>query len=556
MTFAEPPFKSVGRDAEAMDVTMIELAGADAAAPTEEGRLSGGASNEAQRPPGAALTFDETMTGLTLDEVSVVLVGDRPLLVPLSAGLAQRSGFIVIEVSDDSLLSLGVLPRREHVEVVDLVEPVESVESVEPVESDAPRPPSGPTAVPTPTAGVAVDGASPTAVPTPTAGVPVDGASPIAPNLGPVTTATGTWATWPTADAGADLAAAPGWPAPVPPIPDSSTGPSTAPTIKPSTAPTIEPGALASVERPAPVASSLSEAPVETARPINAMAASHLDWEPGALGWPYVERRLEAPSTGPDLPTTPPPPRLLTSGRPVNHHEAIEIVLRGDAIDDTDLIIELGDVATVSLAPITLAVAATSLTVVSGPRGSGKTSLLRLLAGFDTPTQGTGLVGGERLESIHPDDRASREAISAGFVPQAPFLVPDLTVAENVELPLLASDVSPAMARGTAEETLRLVGLGSVIGLPAAVLSGAEVRLAAVARALVSSPEIVFADEPFAGLSDEDAATVLALLHDVVADGGTVIIACTDSRARLHGVRQLLLDRGRLISDDVASATH
>ena len=530
MTFAEPPFKSVGRDAEAMDVTMIELAGADAAVPTEEGRLSGGASNEAQRPPGAALTFDETMTGLTLDEVSVVLVGDRPLLVPLSAGLAQRSGFIVIEVSDDSLLSLGVLPRREHVEVVDLVDLVEP---------DAPRPPSGPTTVPTPTVGV-----------------PVDGASPTAPNLGPVTTATGTWATWPTADAGADLAAVPGWPAPVPRIPDSSTGPSTAPTIKPSTAPTVEPGERASVERPAPVASSLSEAPVETARPINAMAASHLDWEPGALGWPYVERRLEAPSTGPDLPTTPPPPRLLTSGRPVNHHEAIEIVLRGDAIDDTDLIIELGDVATVSLAPITLAVAATSLTVVSGPRGSGKTSLLRLLAGFDTPTQGTGLVGGERLESIHPDDRASREAISAGFVPQAPFLVPDLTVAENVELPLLASDVSPAMARGTAEETLRLVGLGSVIGLPAAVLSGAEVRLAAVARALDSSPEIVFADEPFAGLSDEDAATVLALLHDVVADGGTVIIACTDSRARLHGVRQLLLDRGRLISDDVASATH
>ena len=79
---------------------------------------------------------------------------------------------------------------------------------------------------------------------------------------------------------------------------------------------------------------------------------------------------------------------------------------------------------------------------------------------------------------------------------------------------------------------------------------------AAVARALVSSPEIVFADEPFAGLSDEDAATVLACLHDVVADGGTVIVTCTDPRARLHGVRQLVLDRGRLLSDEVAFATH
>ena len=185
MTFAEPPFKPMGRDAESMDVTTIELAGADATAPTEEGRLSGGASNEAQGPPGAALSFDETMTGLTLDEVSVVLVGDRPLLVPLSAGLVQRSGFTVIEVSDDSLLSLGVLPRRKHVEVVELVE------------ADAARPPLGPTAA-----------------------VSVAGASPIAPDGGVSTTATGAWVTWPTAGAGADSASLPGWPASAPRTPD------------------------------------------------------------------------------------------------------------------------------------------------------------------------------------------------------------------------------------------------------------------------------------------------------------------------------------------------
>ena len=519
MTFTEPPFKYVARDAEAIDVTTKEFAGVDPAPLTEAGRLSGGDSNETPRPGDAALVFDETMTGLTLDEVSVVLVGDRPLLVPLSAELAQRGGFTVITVSDYSLLSLGVLPRREHVGVVDLVG------------SDGPHAPSAPTAV----------------VPSPPEGMAIDAASPPAPTGGSDASPTRTWATWPTADAGAESASIPGRP-PVPRTPDPSTDP--------LTVPTNEPGTRASFERPTPVASSLDDAPVETARPINAMAASHRDWEPGALGWPHVDRRLEALRTGLDSPPTSPAPRSLTSGRPVNHDEAIEIVLRGDLVDETDLIIELRDVATISLAPITISVAATSLTVVSGPRGSGKTSLLRLLAGFDAPTQGTGLVGGERLEAIHVDDRATREAISAGFVPQMPFLVPDLTVAENVELPLLATDRSPAMARGTAEETLRLVGLGSVIGLPAALLSGAEVRLAAVARALVSSPEIVFADEPFAGLSDDDAATVLACLHDVVADGGTVIIACTDPRVRLHGVRQLVLGRGRLLSDDVASATN
>ncbi len=486
---------------------MIELAGADAAAPTEGGRISGGSPNDTAGPPDGRLAFDETMAGLTLDEVSVVLVGDRPLLVPLSADLAERSGFTVIAVSDDSLLSLGVLPRREPVAaVVDLVSPD-----------------------------------TPPAAPIPPA---PEGASRVASGGSSGAGATGTWATWPTVDEGAESAVLPGSPASVPRTPD------------PSPARTTGHGAHASSAHPAPVASGLADTPVETARPINAMAASHLDWEPGALGWPYVDRRLDVPASAPDPMATAAAPRSLTSGRPVNDDEPIEIVLRGDAIDDTDLIIELRDVATISLAPVTLAVAATSLTVVSGPRGSGKTSMLRLLAGFDAPTQGSGLVGGERLESIHPDDRAMREAISAGFVPQMPFLVPDLTVAENVEIPLLASDVSPAMARGTAEETLRMVGLGSVIGLPAAVLSGAEVRLAAVARALVSSPEIVFADEPFAGLSDVDAATVLACLHDVVADGGTVIVACTDPRAHLHGVRQLVLDRGRLVSDDVASATN
>lgn len=468
-------------------MSMIELAGGSAE--TTDGPSTGGASPGESARGSGALTFDDTMVGLTLDDVCVVLVADRPVLVPLTAELAEQSGFTVIAVSDEALLALGIQARRPPVELIDAV-PVD--EPAPPVAS----PPGEDSLDVAPTHDAAAD--------------PVPGS----------------WATWPTS------------------------APLTGATKPPDQ---VSPTSLP--DEPASAFRSLIETPVETARPINAMAASHLDWEPGALGWPYVDRRVDTLPTEVAA-TAIAAPRSLTSGRPVNLVEPVELVVRGEEIDDTDLIIELRDIATVSLAPVTFAVAATSLTVVSGPRGSGKTSLLRLLAGFEAPTQGSGLVGGEQLESIHPDDRAAREAISAGFIPQMPFLVPELTVAENVELPLLATDVSPAMARGMAEETLRLVGLGSVIGLPAAVLSGAEVRLAAVARALVSSPEIVFADEPFAGLSDDDSAVVLACLHDVVADGGTVIIACIDPRVRLHGVRQLLLDRGRLISDDVASATH
>ena len=490
---------------------MIELAGDAATAPTgvstHEDRFATLAPTDAALALGG-LVFDDTMAGLTLDEVSVVLVADRPVLVPLSRELAERSGFTVVNVSDESLLSIGVSPRRSAADLDDLAT-------------------SGADRFPAPIPPVPFEDVS----------RPSAGSDPGAP--------TDAWATWPTGDS----TTASTWssaPASVEsPIPPSNAVPPTA---------DLTSTKRLSTEWPSTPAPSLTETPVETARPINAMAASHLDWEPEALGWPYIDRRLELESTEGATAPMPIAPRSLTSGRPVNAVAPAELLIRGEAFDADDPIIELRAVAAASLEPLTLDVAAMSITVLSGRRGSGKTSLLRLLAGFDAPTQGSGVVGGEQLLSIHLDDRAAREAISAGFVPQLPFLVPDLTVAENVELPLLAGDVSPAMARGVAEETLRMVGLGTVIGLPAALLSGSEIRLAAVARALVSSPEIVFADEPFAGLSDDDATTVLKCLLDVVADGGSVIIACTDPRVRLHEVRQLTLDAGGIVGDEIVSA--
>ncbi len=437
---------------------MIEQAGGAATS-------AGGQSNAGASPVELGrLVFDDAMVGLTLDDVSVVLVADRPVLVPVSAELSERSGLAVIAVNDETLLALGILPRRTPTDVVDLV----------PSEDVAPQ----------------------------AASLPSPGSAVRAPSE-PAETGSDSWAKWPTSTLGPEAGTS---------SPGSGEG------MRPTVSPTVTSAAVVG-------------------------ATSDIDGRVDVFQSDASDRPVSAAS------------RSLASGRPVNLVDHAELVLRGDAVDDSDLIIELRDVATIALVPITLSVAATSLTVVSGPRGSGKTLLLRLLAGFDAPTRGSGLVGGERLESIRPDDRAPREAISAGFIPQMPFLVPDLTVAENVELPLLATGVSTALARATAKETLGLVGLGQVIDLPAAVLSGSEVRLAAVARALVSSPEIVFADEPFAGLSDNDAATVLACLHNVVADGGTVIVACTDPRARLHGVRQVVLDRGRLVSDDVAFAT-
>ena len=393
---------------------------------------------------GSELVFDDTMAGLTLDDVSVVTVGDHPVLVPLSPELAKRTGFTVLAVDDDVLLGLGVSPRR-------------------PPEPPVERQPFVPSQE-----------------------------FPEVPEVPVVLEATT------SSNGGAGFT-------------------------------------------------------VDTARPINSMAASHLDWEPRNLGWPYVDRRVDDESSGPELRPVG-VPRSLTSGRAVNGTEPLDLVLRG-SVGANSVIIDLQSVGSAAVAPVTLQIRSGSMVVLSGGRGSGKTSLLRLMASYDAPTIGRGVVDAEDLASVAHADRAAREAIGAGFIPTVAFLVPDLTVVENVELPLLIDDVRPALARGAAEEALRGVGMGSTIGLATSVLSHGEWRLASVARALVTGPEIVFVDEPFAGLGDADASLVLRLLTDLVDDGGTVIMACTDSRVRLAGVRQIIMSGGSVVSDETASAT-
>ena len=440
------------------------------------------------------LVFDSTMNGLTLDEVSVVAVADRSVLVPLSRAIAEQSGFTVLDVEDDVLLALGVEPRP-----VD--PPVQHVSEASTWPGESTNDAGDGEVVDigmgehTATGMVELAGVDAVTEPAPVVGV------------------VGVAVTGP-----AHMAA------------DAS---------PPPNAPTF--------------ARAMAELPVETARPISAITASHRDWEPESLVWPFVDRRTEelAPVESPVAAA----PRSLSSGRPVNGGEAAELLISNDRPPARSIIVDLTEAMVPALRPLTLQIHSGSFVVVSGDRGSGKTSLLRLLAGYEPPMSGRAVVDSADLGPLDDDDRAVREAISDGFLPQMPFLVPDLTVEENVELPLLAAGVSALLARGAAEEATRRVGLGRHIGLAASVLSGSEVRLAALARALVNNPELILADEPFAGLCDADAAEMILRFRALVDEGATVILACTDPRVRLLGVRHIVLDRGVVVRDDERATT-
>lgn len=195
-----------------------------------------------------------------------------------------------------------------------------------------------------------------------------------------------------------------------------------------------------------------------------------------------------------------------------------------------------------------------SLTAVVGPSGSGKSTFLQCAAGLDRPTTGTVRLAGQELGALGEREltRLRRERI--GFVFQAFNLLPALSVQENVLLPLRLSGRprSPAnidRARGL----LARVGLGGREGARPGELSGGEQQRAAIARALVTEPDIVFADEPTGSLDPETAEEVLRLLREAVTvHGATVVVVTHDPVVASAADRVLRLARGRLVHDTAA----
>ncbi|MFI6645045.1 ABC transporter ATP-binding protein [Streptomyces sp. NPDC050504] len=206
---------------------------------------------------------------------------------------------------------------------------------------------------------------------------------------------------------------------------------------------------------------------------------------------------------------------------------------------------------TATLADVSCVFPVGSFTAVVGPSGSGKSTFLQCAAGLDRPTSGTVRMGDTDLGRLSEAQltRLRRDRVGFVFQSHALNLVPSLDVVENVVLPLVLAGADPAsrelLAHG--RRLLARVGLENRASARASQLSGGEQQRVAVARALVTEPDVIFADEPTASLDPDSARLVLGLLRDAVhVDGRTVVMVTHDPEAARWADAVLTMDGGRL----------
>jgi putative ABC transport system ATP-binding protein len=204
------------------------------------------------------------------------------------------------------------------------------------------------------------------------------------------------------------------------------------------------------------------------------------------------------------------------------------------------------------LTDINLKVPEGEFVALMGPSGSGKTTLLNLIAGIDQPTRGRIVIGGRDISQISQTELARWRSHSIGFIFQLYNLLPVLTAFENVELPLLLTNLKKTERRKHVETALGIVGLSDRLDHYPRQLSGGQEQRVAIARAIVSDPTILVADEPTGDLDAKSAEEILTLLNRLNGEyKKTIVMVTHDPKAAGRAHRMVHLDKGVLHSEEL-----
>lgn len=496
----------------------------------------------------ASLVYDASINGLSVDDVSVVQVGDRLVVMPIPRSMATTSGFTPVDVPNDALLQIGLSPSpivgSQQVPIISAptspaqsgypaasaqpnVQPtISQSQDYAPVQFGVPQPPSGGqpfgyAAAQNP--GSATPQAANVRVPTP-ASVPVP-AAPSFPQVQPTSSL--------EQPRGGSMARSNPARTDETPISDDVNVP---------------------VSGAVPGWRTYEEV-VEAARPLDVAPPSRLDdkvlngqeADDQKKSWPYVDRRV-ADSAG--------KPPTIEGRLPAVDTSPTGLLLRGMSVQSPDYAVIVDGIMlrypgsnSPAINGIQLAIHAGDFVILTGPRNCGKSSLLSIIAGHRAVDSGRVLVGGKDLTKLSVEDRLTREALSVQMIGTCPNFAPDLSVLENVEIPLLWAGASADLARRAAKESLERLGVGNIGTREAATLSTSELRLAGLARTMLGVGDVIVADDPTAGLDDDTALLVLGQLMEAQTRHVAVVMATTDARIRLAGPRHITMGEGRIVAD-------
>jgi putative ABC transport system ATP-binding protein len=209
------------------------------------------------------------------------------------------------------------------------------------------------------------------------------------------------------------------------------------------------------------------------------------------------------------------------------------------------------EVETHALAGIHLDIRKGEYIAIAGPSGCGKSTLLSILGLLDTPTDGTYLLNGRPVQGLSLAERARIRNREIGFIFQSFNLIGDLTVFENVELPLTYRGMPASERKQRATEALEKVGMGHRAKHLPSQLSGGQQQRVAVARALAGSPAVLLADEPTGNLDSKNGEAVMDLLAELHKGGATIVMVTHDTRFARHADRSVHLFDGRIVQEQM-----